>query len=60
MDEAFQSVRRRQTEQRYAAFFKRSAFSAIDTFIDEIRSERYRELASRLRAHGIPAMYRLS
>ncbi len=60
MGEAFQSVRRRQTEQRYAAFFKRSAFSAMETFVEEIRSERYRELSSRLRADGLPEMYRLT
>lgn len=57
MSEAFSSVRRRQVEQRYAAFFKRAAFSPITAFVEEITVEKYLDLAERLRVDGVPSMY---
>lgn len=59
MTEAFQSVRRRQVEQRYAAFFKRTCFDSMASFIEEIKERDYQRFAERLRAEGVPAMYEL-
>ncbi len=59
MSEAFQSVRRRQVEQRYAAYFKRTCFDSMTSFLERIRERDYERLAHRLRDEGVPAMYEL-
>jgi len=60
MAEAFQMVRRRQTEQRQAAFFHRKCFQPIATFAEAIRERHYEALAQRLRREGMPTLYRLA
>lgn len=57
MTNAFVTVRRRQVEQRYAAFFNRRCFRPIESFIEQIRDQRYMELRDRILREGVPPLY---
>jgi hypothetical protein len=61
MTEQFKKIMMRRDEQRGAAFFARAAFSAMDTFVDELYDERGAlKLVERFNKEGIPSMYKSS
>lgn len=55
--ENFKTVRMRRDEQRGAAYFKKTAFSAIDTFSEELYEGGELRLKQRLHDGGIPRLY---
>jgi hypothetical protein len=58
MAENFTGIKMRRTEQRGAAYFKRAAFSFIDTFVDALYDERgHLVLVRQFHEQGIPRMY---
>lgn len=58
MDEQFVSIQMRRDESRGAAYFRKTAFSEIDTFLADIVDDDDRlRLVERFRKEGVPRMY---
>jgi len=58
MTEHFTSVRMRRDERRGAAYFKKQAFAAIDTFADALYNDAGKlAIEERFHEEGIPPMY---
>lgn len=57
MAKAFKSCRRRQTEQRFAAYFDRKCFEPIYTLPDFISSDGLKNLKEMMEKDGIPELY---
>lgn len=56
LDEARKAVRKRRGEDKWAGYYKPSAFRKGEAFVEELRNHGYADLAKRLAANGIPLM----
>ena len=58
MREHFDRIQRRPRETRDAAYFKTAMFQPLDTLADHIAAGGPAQLAERIEAEGVPALYR--
>jgi hypothetical protein len=59
MRKAFIRTKNRQTEQRPAAYFKRSAFKSLADFPEHLNSQAFKSLGKRVKQH-VPTIYRIT